>query len=481
MTKQKNSFSKTLRVGVVGGGIAGATAAIKLAELGIDTYLFERKTSLVYGPPICHLHAGGNLYRDIDEQQCIDLLRQSIQSVKLFPHTINVRPTIIAIPTSDKGDPTSLLPRLDLIQNHYRQLVTSDSSNKVLGEPDDYYRLFSKQQLTELKGKVQATPPMTLEDWMVPFANNVDIDSLKYPVVLVQEYGWSLFRLASSATLLLDKLDSANVFLSTEVTDIRQNGSRWEIHYRNSDEKEQTIGVDYLINACGYETGTLDDLIKVPRRRLVEFKAAYVTYWNESSEFWPEVIFHGERGTVDGMAQLTPYANGIFQLHGMTDDITLFKDGLAQSDEGCSQPKLPNYLINKIKKGWNEVQKTERTQLAIQHMSRFMPSFNSAVVAGKPLYGAQQIPGSDVSLRAADVSFHGNNYARIEIVKGSSAIEASLKIVDDIFAQNNVEHEKNTIVTTSLNGADVECHAIDLALERGYPDGLARVSGITVK
>ncbi len=29
---------------------------------------------------------------------------------------------------------------------------------------------------------------------------------------------------------------------------------------------------------------------------------------------WPEVIFHGERGTPNGMAQLTPYPDGFFQL-----------------------------------------------------------------------------------------------------------------------------------------------------------------------
>ena len=64
------------------------------------------------------------------------------------------------------------------------------------------------------------------------------------------------------------------------------------------------------------------------RQRLAEFKAAYITEWvGSDSEYWPEVIFHGERGTPQGMAQLTPYSNGVFQLHGMTKDITLLKMG----------------------------------------------------------------------------------------------------------------------------------------------------------
>ncbi len=40
------------------------------------------------------------------------------------------------------------------------------------------------------------------------------------------------------------------------------------------------------------------------------------------------------------MAQLTPYTDKYFQIHGMTEEITLFKDGLAQSTENSSNPKL---------------------------------------------------------------------------------------------------------------------------------------------
>jgi flavin-dependent dehydrogenase len=52
-------------VGIIGGGIAGSTIALKLAEAGADVILFETKDSLVYGPPMCHLHSGGCLYREI--------------------------------------------------------------------------------------------------------------------------------------------------------------------------------------------------------------------------------------------------------------------------------------------------------------------------------------------------------------------------------------------------------------------------------
>ncbi|GAL14445.1 hypothetical protein JCM19233_5457 [Vibrio astriarenae] len=72
-------------------------------------------------------------------------------------------------------------------------------------------------------------------------------------------------------------------------------------------------------------------MVQQPRERLVEFKAAYVTRWTENQYQWPEVIFHGERGTPNGMAQLTPYSDNTFQLHGMTKTSPCLK-GLGQLD-----------------------------------------------------------------------------------------------------------------------------------------------------
>ena len=79
----QNSESPKPRIGIIGGGVGGATIALKLSEQGADVVLFEKETSLVNGPPMCHLHAGGNLYREISDQQCIDLLKQSINTARL--------------------------------------------------------------------------------------------------------------------------------------------------------------------------------------------------------------------------------------------------------------------------------------------------------------------------------------------------------------------------------------------------------------
>lgn len=65
-------------IAIIGGGVAGSSCALYFGKIGLDVTLFEKNSTLISGPPWCHLHAGGNLYREISDEQCIALLRQSI-------------------------------------------------------------------------------------------------------------------------------------------------------------------------------------------------------------------------------------------------------------------------------------------------------------------------------------------------------------------------------------------------------------------
>ncbi|CAH0536898.1 hypothetical protein VMF7928_00788 [Vibrio marisflavi CECT 7928] len=448
-----------------------------LAELGVNVTLLEKGTSLVAGPPICHLHAGGNLYREISETQCVDLLKQSIDTARFYPHTLNIRPTLIAVPKQDAGTTESLVARLRVVTAAYMDLVNQDPNNKVLGEPQDYYRLYTKSDLERLASREQPSRPNETDEWVIPFAQNVDLESIKYPVIAVQEYGWSLFRVAASVSLTLENYANCQVHLNSKLENVTKNEQGWRLEYREPSGEMGFMYADYLINACGFQTGEIDDLVSHRSDRLVEFKAAYVTQWPDCQQKWPEVIFHGVRGTKNGMAQLTPYPNGVFQLHGMTEEITLFSDGLVSSCEKSSQPTLPQRFRKKIDKGWSNDVIDVRTNKAIQHLSQFIPSYISAQRLSKPLYGAQQIPGDNVTLRSADVSFADHNYARIEVVKGSSAIEAARKIIQHWnLVRTSAESIKlSQSVTMSLTEAQVEQLAIELAEQRGYPIQLAEV------
>lgn len=479
--------SSSSHVAVIGGGVAGSTAALHLAELGIQVTLIEQGESLVNGPPICHLHAGGNLYPEISQQQCLELLQQSIESVRLYRHTLNIRPTVIAVPHSDPTQPDSLLPRLATIAQHYRELVEQDDANRVLGDPENYYRVYDKASLLALQSLNQPETPTTFDEWMIPFAQHIDLDQLKFPVIMVNEFGWSVFRLAATAMLAFEQMPHCSVMLNTRLEQANHNGDCWQLQCENSQGETVYINADYLVNACGYETGKLDDHSGFQRNRWVEFKAAYVTEWTACKQQWPEVVIHGPRGTEHGMAQLTPYADNVFQLHGMTESITLFSDGLVHSTSESSQPELPVALQQKMESGWSNHASEERSRRAIEHIAQFIPAYAQANPNGKPLYGAQQIPGEDATLRAADVTFEEQNYARLEIVKGSSALEAARKLVQhwalapgEKQTSNNAESasiERQHPISLALSADEIERRAIALAIQRGYPTALAKRMG----
>ncbi|WP_350562675.1 FAD-dependent oxidoreductase [Psychrobacter sp. CAL346-MNA-CIBAN-0220] len=486
------------RVGILGGGTAGATIAIRLAALGLETYVFEKQNSLIDGPPMCHLHAGGNLYREIPDEDCVTLLGQCIDILRLYPYTIDVRPTVFAVPTRDGGSPEDLLPRLDILTDAYRDLIAQDTNNKVLGEPEDYYQLYSQEQLIELSEREQVAIPTHIDEWMIPVAKYLDLNKVKFPLIVVQEYGWNIFRLAASAQLALEEYDHAHVFTNTQVKQVvavdctdcsnaNHHVSKWRIDYQqNNKAQADAIEVDYLVNACGFRTGIIDDMVGIDVTRMVEFKSSYITHWGEAGGQIPEIIIYGERGTPEGMAQLTPYPGGYFQIHGMSKFITLFDDGLVASTKESAQPKLPAQYVHYIEDGWDKAPLQARSQQAIDYVAAFIPTFNSARTVGNALYGGQQIPGEDDTLRVADVSLYPNlHYARAENVKASSTLIAADEIVNQLTDlgildsnlpanRDRYTHEWDYLVHNDSTTIDTVAKA--LASERGFPIAMADVN-----
>lgn len=214
--------TSSFRVAVVGGGIAGSSVALYLSELGVDVTLFEKSKSLVNGPPICHLHAGGNLYRDISDRQCLTLLKESIELIRLYPQAIDYRPTVIAVPKEDSGSPSDLFSRLELLEQEYTRLISEDENNRVLGNPEKYYKLFSYEEMLRLQSRSEVENPESLEEWMIPLSKHIELEKLQYPLVIVQEYGINIFRLGATATLCLADNENTTVLTQTEVKGIKE-------------------------------------------------------------------------------------------------------------------------------------------------------------------------------------------------------------------------------------------------------------------
>ena len=463
------------RVAIIGGGVAGVSSALILSQLDIDIKLFEAKDSLVGGPPFCHLHAGGNLYPDITDKERVQLLKESVEFARYYPFCVDKRPTVIAYPKRFKKDVQDFLPTLKMLQLEYKKLIEADSTNTILGDWKDYYKLYSKAKLEELAKKEPKDKPQNVDEWLIPFAKYTNLDTLQFPVIVVQEYGLNMFKLSAGAELSLNSIDNIDLNLNTEVTDIKKEGSKYTVSYFK-DNKIESQEFDFLINAAGFKSGYIDDMLGLHKDRMVEFKAAYITNWACNIKF-PEIIFHGERGSSEGMAQFTPYPANYFQLHGMSKDITLYKNGLAKATPNSAQPKLEDSFIDKIEYGWSQSELELRTKQAVAHMGFFIPKFaQEAKKAFKPLYGAQQIPGCNISLRGAEVEFV-KNYARCEIVKVSSATTMAkeiakelkkLKLTNKDFTQN-LKHLKN------LKESELKSLSEAIAKTRGYPKELADV------
>ena len=475
----KKLVSNRAQVAVVGGGIAGSSIALYLSEIGVDVTLFEKGPSLVNGPPICHLHAGGNLYREISDKQCVTLLKESIDLVRFYPNAVDYRPTVIAVPLEDSGKPEDLCVRLHLLQREYASLIQSDSKNKVLGESAEYFKTYERDTIEALKTKELPLHPTSMDEWMIPVAKNIDLDKVQFPLIMVQEYGLNLFLLASSAKLRLDEKQNVKVLLNHKVKAVSKSSidESWIVKYKHKDCVEEKK-FDFLINAAGFRTGEVDDMLGFKRERFVEFKAAYVSQWDECETLWPEMIFYGERGTPQGMAQFTPYPDGHFQLHGMTKDITLFDEGLVKSSEQSAQPELDGKFIKKIEKSWSAEDAASRSKLAIEHLAQFIPGFKNAKVVSKPFYGAQQIPGLDATLRAADVSFVDEHYARCEIVKASSVLSMADTITQQLinlgYVDKSMYGKRDFSSLKNLDEEDINEYAKVLCQAREYPLSLTQ-------
>jgi len=474
-----NNTTHKAKIAIVGGGVAGASAALYFGQTGLDVTLFEKEPSLVTGPPFCHLHAGGNLYREISDTQCITLLKQSIDFLRFYPYIVDYRPTVIVLPTTDKGTPDALLPRLELLTREYEALIAQDAQNEVLGKPENYYKSYSQEEIEALKAKDIVQTPSSCDEWMIPVAKNIDLDKVQFPLIMVQEYGLNLFRLAAGTALNIEKLESVTLYTNSIVHNVQKNYDLdgWDVSFIQ-DDKSHTQHFDYLINAAGFRTGKIDDLLSVPCKAMVEFKAAYVSQWDDHNDIkFPEIIFHGERGTPQGMGQFTPYPHGYFQLHGMTKEITLYEDGLVSNTLLSCQPKLGQDFIEKIENDWKEEETAKRTNAAIQHLSQFIPSFSTAHVGSKPLFGAQQIPGDDPTLRVAEVSFPRDRYARCEIVKVSSVLDMIDAITKDLISLGYIESSivGKRALKNSQNIAEEEIkkRAESIAKKRSYPTFLA--------
>ncbi len=468
-------MTKRFTVGIVGGGVSGAVTALQLSDLEINNIVFEKKENLVSGPPFCHLHAGGNLYPEIPLKECKTLLKQSIEMARMFPDSIDKRPTFIAIPTTEKYSVKFIVGRLKKLKEYYRELISEDAKNQILGSADEYFKVYTKEEISQLAKTPTKEKPITSGEWMRNAIEIVDTSKLKTPIILVQEYGWNFFRLAAQSNLALEESENCTLRTGTTITSIedvrdKNHDYNWLVH-----TDKETFEIDYLVNSAGYKNAELEDDLNIHEDKHVEFKASYIAQWKSPHGLIPEIIIHGERGTPNGMVQLTPYCENYYQIHGMTKDVTLFDGGLIRLNDKNSKVNFNSIIQKRLEFGWQESDINARTKRAINSVSKYIPAFKDATIGGPPLFGAQQIPGKNPDLRVGEVSFPYDNYARTEIVKASSALTVANQIINNINGKDEPTNSTNNRLLENVNKSKLNSKALDLAISRGFPEGMSKL------
>ena len=134
--------------------------------------------------------------------------------------------------------------------------------------------------------------------------------------------------------------------------------------------------------------------------------------------------------------------------------------------------------MEKIEKAWKPADVKKRSQLAIEYLAHYIPAFSKAKIVSKPLYGAQQIPGDDDTLRTADVSFEDENYARCEIVKASSVLSMAdiitKRLVKLGYVDKSLQQKRDFESLEKLNEEEISRYAKKLCVDRDYPISLSQ-------
>lgn len=156
-----------VRVAVIGGGIAGCVAALRLADAGMRVTLCEKNLTLLdesSNATPTRLGVGPHYIYDLESAKCnLEAVIQTLRYLKeRFGDSFQVK-NDSGLYTVVKyflvhGSPISaeeMTSNLAALRDHYQQLVDDDPKNKVLGTPDAFYQSVHEEGVVPCKAQVQ--------------------------------------------------------------------------------------------------------------------------------------------------------------------------------------------------------------------------------------------------------------------------------------------------------------------------------------
>lgn len=286
--RQEKSMGKHIEIGIIGAGVGGSVASIRLASqlrkvandmgrLPVRVTLIEQNKDICEGPPWCHLHAGGMLYTGMKDYEARSILHHSCMFARMFnstnvpggtrPSAIQHRPTVVSIRQDVTGPGLTgdeLVRKCQKVQGWYKDWVKEYGCDP-LGPPDQYFSYIDYETLVRLKESADeeegGTTLQSFHDDMsllsftepvdstiapgtsshihpchLPYLKTfakwiVDPNLVKYPVVCVQEEGIDL-NIARLQLKEWMEIHDIQLRCNTLVSNIERDSKSWIVHVK---------------------------------------------------------------------------------------------------------------------------------------------------------------------------------------------------------------------------------------------------------
>ncbi len=257
--QQSSDKGPMRKVAIVGGGIAGVTAALALAAQGYRVYLFETLDEYLLGASNntpCRVGAGLHY---IDPESAKSALRSTVKFLRNYgdyllkvPENLSGSDYVIVKESVKKYG--NIAATHGAIVEEYERLVDEDPKNQVLGKPD------------ELIDHKEERPSYLLNVKALYKTNEQILD-------------WQRLR-----EDLIEKVDKHPNIITKRACEVKQfeyaassTNKRFTITYMDKTSgKTETLDTDYIINCAWQNTEKLNHSLHVPYKpesRTIRLKA----------------------------------------------------------------------------------------------------------------------------------------------------------------------------------------------------------------
>lgn len=225
---------------VLGGGAGGCGVALELANAGHKVTIIEKREKLLSGSSDhtpCRLGLGFH-YSDINTAK--KYLHATISFLKKYPNFIVASDQNVSHPhrrgqyfivKDSLFPPNKILDVYAELKEEYKRLVKEDPANKVLGDPNDFYR------------------PMTVKEFQDGVNTNYVLAGIE---TAEQVLDWPEFK--KHFIKEIENHPNITIIKDTEVTDASHNdlSDGFRLTLKNKNEETQLLDTNFIIN-CTWE------------------------------------------------------------------------------------------------------------------------------------------------------------------------------------------------------------------------------------